>query len=556
MAMAKKHNGNLVDLELTVLTPNPSNPRKYFDEAALKELADSIKSVGILQPIVVRPMADGFEIVCGERRYRASKLAKQKTIPCIVKDLDDSAALQAMITENLQRRDVSPLEEADAYLMMKNNLRFTQVQIASKLGISPGYVARRLMLTTLIEPWRKALDLKGIDIGIAIEISKVGQDVQQALLEDFEDSSWNFKTVVLAKNHIERNYTGLLNDAEFDIEDATLTVAGSCIGCPHNTASHTLLFDDLTDARCLKVSCFKDKKETAFKQLIDSAVSEDSNISLGVISYFMDYPIVKEIQKKSVVIELDNYSEVIKPEAPDLPIKSDEDSDEDFQEMMEDYEDELRGYQRELEEYNEEMQRDDLIKVIPLVGSDKGRIQYYYPRAGHAVKKAALDPVEQEEISIKEKIKRADELVDEKAFSDLIKLARDNKYDQLETDLRASDKIALMFVLLDNLGYLHSHDIYELIGLDRGQFYKPASIEKWQAAQALEETVINRIIRSFISHSIMTGDPKLVKGRVAMLKQLMHVYYEEEYKEIIAPLVSKAEAKKKQLQKKLEEVKQ
>lgn len=138
------------ELSLSELRPNPYQPRKTFDEQALSELAKSIQQSGVFQPIIVRKSAvKGYEIIAGERRFRASKLAEKTTIPAIIREFDEEAMMQIAVLENLQREDLSPLEEAEAYDMLMKNLKLTQVELAERLGKSRPYIANYLRLLTL-----------------------------------------------------------------------------------------------------------------------------------------------------------------------------------------------------------------------------------------------------------------------------------------------------------------------------------------------------------------------------------------------------------------------
>ncbi|EOT46672.1 chromosome partitioning protein ParB [Enterococcus sp. AZ150] len=140
----------VVALPLNELRPNPYQPRKTFDETSLQELAHSIEQSGVFQPIIVRRSAiKGYEIIAGERRFRASKLAKKETVPAIVREFDEEAMMQVAVLENLQREDLNPLEEAEAYDMLMKNLKLTQAEVAVRLGKSRPYIANYLRLLTL-----------------------------------------------------------------------------------------------------------------------------------------------------------------------------------------------------------------------------------------------------------------------------------------------------------------------------------------------------------------------------------------------------------------------
>lgn len=139
----------IVEIPLSKLRRNPYQPRDYFDEAALKDLTQSISQHGVLQPIVVRETIKGYDIVVGERRYRASQLAGKDTVPAIVKALTDEEMLELAIIENLQRENLKPLEEAKSYATMMKELNLKQQDVADRLGKSRSYIANVLRLLNL-----------------------------------------------------------------------------------------------------------------------------------------------------------------------------------------------------------------------------------------------------------------------------------------------------------------------------------------------------------------------------------------------------------------------
>lgn len=158
----------IIDIPLNELRPNPYQPRKTFDEASLQELANSIQQSGVFQPIIVRKSAvKGYEIIAGERRFRASKLADKETIPAIVREFDEEAMMQIAVLENLQREDLNPLEEAEAYDMLMKNLKLTQVEVAERLGKSRPYIANYLRLLTLPNLVKEMVQKETLSMGQA-----------------------------------------------------------------------------------------------------------------------------------------------------------------------------------------------------------------------------------------------------------------------------------------------------------------------------------------------------------------------------------------------------
>ena len=152
---------------LEEIRPNPYQPRKTFDEKSLQELSDSIKENGIFQPIIVRKSLNGYEIIAGERRFRASKLAKTETIPAIVRDFDEAQMMEVAVLENLQREDLTPLEEAQAYDTLQKNLGLTQEEVSKRLGKSRPYIANYLRLLTLPQKTKRMLQHGQLSMGQA-----------------------------------------------------------------------------------------------------------------------------------------------------------------------------------------------------------------------------------------------------------------------------------------------------------------------------------------------------------------------------------------------------
>ncbi|MDD2839602.1 MAG: ParB/RepB/Spo0J family partition protein [Rickettsiales bacterium] len=158
----------LISIEL--LRPNRFQPRKFFNDEELRELSLSIKEYGILQPIVVRKLAEDlskFEIIAGERRFRASKIAGLETVPAIVKDFNDKDVLSLAIIENIQRSDLSVMEEAEAYFMLMKDFNYTQQDVANFVGKSRSHVANIIRLLDLPQEVKELLYQKKIDMGHA-----------------------------------------------------------------------------------------------------------------------------------------------------------------------------------------------------------------------------------------------------------------------------------------------------------------------------------------------------------------------------------------------------
>ena len=166
-------------LNLDELRSNPYQPRKNFDEEALQELANSIKEHGVFQPIIAKKSIKGYEIIAGERRVKASKMAGLTEIPAIIKDFNDTQMMEIALLENLQREDLSAIEEANAYKKLQETLILTQEELATRLGKSRSHITNMLGLLTLPEDIQKQVVDKQISMGHARVLSKLQDQKQQ-----------------------------------------------------------------------------------------------------------------------------------------------------------------------------------------------------------------------------------------------------------------------------------------------------------------------------------------------------------------------------------------
>ena len=170
-------NNEVVTIKISQIEPNRNQPRRSFDEDALEELSQSIKEHGVLQPILVRPQIyGGYQIVAGERRYRASRLAGLTEIPAIIKELSDSETMQIALIENLQRRDLSDLEEAKGYQTLMDEYGFSQEEVARTVGKSRSAVANTLRLLGLPDDVKELLEQGKLSAGHARALLAVEQD--------------------------------------------------------------------------------------------------------------------------------------------------------------------------------------------------------------------------------------------------------------------------------------------------------------------------------------------------------------------------------------------
>jgi ParB family chromosome partitioning protein len=245
------------NVPLSLLNPSRTNPRRTFEDAALKELAESIRAQGVLSPLLVRPLTEnGFEIVFGERRYRAAQIAEQDTVPVRIRQMSDAEALEAQLVENLIRAEIHPMEEAQGFraLLELEEPKYSIEQIAAKVGKSPAFVASRLKLTDLAPEAVEAFYADEIGVGHALLLAKLPADQQKQALsacfkEVYSGNSQKSARILLPVRNlqfwIDANILLVLKDAPFNKRDPQLVpTAGSCAECPKRTGHNKLLFGD------------------------------------------------------------------------------------------------------------------------------------------------------------------------------------------------------------------------------------------------------------------------------------------------------------------------
>ncbi|MFB6181474.1 MAG: ParB/RepB/Spo0J family partition protein [Candidatus Magasanikbacteria bacterium] len=177
--------GQVIKVNIEKISPNPHQPRKNFPEEELKDLVRSIKEYGVMQPVTIKPKSEGkYELVAGERRLRASKKANKQKIPAIIKDTSEKEQMELAMIENLQRQDLSPLEEAMAYNSLMQKFDLTQSEVADRVGRSRSNIANMIRLLELPDEIKQALDERRIEAGKARALLSLESEAKQ--LELFE----------------------------------------------------------------------------------------------------------------------------------------------------------------------------------------------------------------------------------------------------------------------------------------------------------------------------------------------------------------------------------
>jgi ParB/RepB/Spo0J family partition protein len=263
------------DLPLSQLNESKTNPRRVFDEASLKELAASIRSQGVLSPLLVRPLTEnGFEIVAGARRYRAAQMAETAAVPVRIVHLSDAEVIEAQLVENLIRAEIHPMEEAEGFarLLALEEPKYSIEQISARVGKQPSFVASRLKLIDLVPAAVEAFYANEIGVGHALLLAKLPADQQEqalsACFKEVHNGAGKPARILLPVRNlqfwIESNVLLVLKDAPFDKHNAQLVpTADSCADGPNKRTGHNkLLFGDdfgRQGDQCTDPGCYQAK---------------------------------------------------------------------------------------------------------------------------------------------------------------------------------------------------------------------------------------------------------------------------------------------------------
>jgi ParB/RepB/Spo0J family partition protein len=277
------------------IVASKTNPRKHFDKEALQELAESIGKHGVLQPILVRPNgSEGtYELVAGERRWRAAKIAQLDRIPATVRELADAEVLEIQVVENLQRADLHPLEEAEGYeALMKcqhaDGRAYTADEIAAKVGKSRSYVYQRLKLTSLTPKAREAFYAGELDASRALLVARVPAHLQAEALEALSPDDYQ-PTLREARDLIRRDFMLDLKKPPFDVTKlyfagkATAQPIGpACADCPKRTGNQPQLFEDVKSGDiCTDPACFRAKTAAHAEGLAEQLRAKGHEVLTG-----------------------------------------------------------------------------------------------------------------------------------------------------------------------------------------------------------------------------------------------------------------------------------
>ena len=501
------------DLDITTVHPSADNHRKTFNNASLQELAESIREVGILQAIAVRPhTAGGYEIIYGERRYRASLLAGAKTIKAtIYNNITDDEAEDMSLSENLQREQVRHTEEAKAFKRLLEKGRYDMYSLVSRFGRSEKYIYTRLKLNELYQPIGELLDNETITISVAEEIStyeaNIQKDVYENHLKTDNKDDWSGYTLNLFKKYFEKYYTTDLEQYKFDKTE--------CKACVHNAANYNLFAEHNGCGHCTNRKCLETKNAAHVAKETEKLLKSDPKLVVARPYYGSrnDMALQKLDKKGHEIKELDyNVSAREFPKAPEAPKKEQFTQAKEYEQAVEIFERRNEEYARKVEELDR-MKEEGRIKTYVKVGQTEPELCYV------EIYKKETAPITIE--TLQERDKRFKQLSVEKIVADTKKIVRENGYP--ESPFTQYEDGMIYFAMLTQLQRKH----FSLFGI-KDQPFALDEKQRMKIVAKLTDAQKTVIKRDFISHFLCEnghGDNNASK----LLRDFANMHFPDQY---------------------------
>ena len=560
------------NIRIDLISPSPLNPRKTFDEAALEELASNIEKQGLLQPITVRvakseemtnletgdvtPLPYTYEIVCGERRFRAVSLLKAKedeanvakikahrkksekfqTISCIVREMTDDEAFEAMITENLQRKDVDPIEEAFAFAQLAEKGR-TLEDIALKIGKSTRFVFDRIKLNSLIPELKERVRNGDIPLSGAMILSKLDEDTQKEFHEEEEEQC----TTAMIREFVSNSFMELGNAPwiKDDSDNWENTDIKSCSQCENNTCNHGCLFYEMNskDARCINAACYEKKQIAYVTRKIqleyEHLVKVGEPLSFGKTIIIARRPDTYWGEDRKVFYE--KTLEAVKQLGFEIV-----DPDEIFR---------CKCWYSEDDERTLKMLEDgEVYRCLSFFGhySPEFNVSFYYVRKATASSTSAVaDLKEIEREKINAQLKRAKDIVKEKSAEEMRKWAQEKTYYQRTKEFSENEQLVF--------------DVLVLSGCS-STYLEKLNLKKWNGESDFVNYVKNnqadrhQWYRAFIAECLSSNNVNFYSYLQKCQKILFAEQYPDDYNALTKKLADSYSKKEMKLKQQLEEL--
>ena len=510
-ATATQSTKSTVLLSIDKIRPNPNNPRRSYDENALAELAASIATHGLIQPIRVRAAEQGgYIIVCGERRYRAVQLLGQTEIEAIVDaaPADERAIFDLALSENIQREEMPPLDEAEAYKAAMQTLGGDAAAVAAHFGKSEQYIYYRMKLNELIPDIKKLLRGNSITLGLAMELARYGKDLQKAIYKDRlkDDDGWRKYSVKEFKRMVDAYYTNDLSRYRFDL--------AACTTCKHNTNVYDMFATGC--GRCTNRECLETKNREFIERKSRELLAQNPKFILCKDRYGCNdhNKAVEHMTENGVECKVFEYGQVQEmPVIPTEPCSADYATDADYTAAIQTYEQQKKATEEKAADL---LAKHDAgaIRIFVKTSRDDARLVYVNQTAkGRESTGELIARLEEKKI-------RNTELAHEKTVEAVRQIVRDEEiaptpFTQLEDNI-------LYYIMLGSL----RHDHLAAVGFPKA--YYLTSEQKVAVVNALTDEQRDLITRDFLVKSL-TSDIGFDKTGQQLLMEFAALHHKEQY---------------------------
>jgi ParB family chromosome partitioning protein len=519
-------------IALDVLDVSPLNYRKSFPKKEMDELAADVKQHGIISSLVVRRSDSGrFEIVAGERRFHAAKIAGLEEVPVSIVTLSDQEVIEIQLSENLQRSDTHPMEEALAIERLQS-IYLNIDEIAFRMGKSKAFVHKRLKLVSLIVTIRELFSANKCTAQQAYEIASLSSDSQEDFYKEYcsewqDDEDFELPDM----EHTLDRFRYDLTEAPFDIKDKKLVPEkGACTSCSFNSATVSTLFpDQAKEAVCSNKECYKQKCEASFMLKIQKVFIDDKPEALLYYGNHEKYEDLLRLIPEAAGMAQYNYYKVDTLSKPIPPSREDyineveesEDDEESFKEVLEEYERDLDDYEHSLEsgKYRKGLLITEGNFSVVLFNPEErtsGSTKVDLPRAADvqsAIKSgtATVGLLQGEIDRIHSREERSMELDREKVQA----LVHDKFIERLKNLVgkpTSADQVAVRLILFQSLDYSARNTVLQTLFMGNEKFNHRDNGELYDQLENLSEDQFAYLIRMAVASKLDSKNPKSETG--------------------------------------------
>jgi ParB family chromosome partitioning protein len=489
-------------IEVSRIVCSPFNPRKYRPEEDLDELKTSIVNFGIIQPVTLRPKEAGYEIVCGERRYRASLLAGLTAIPAIVRNYSDEEAMEICILENLARRDINPVEEAVSFGKLMEVRGYSIDDLVRQFGKTDKYIRSRLQLRNLTDEIAELLTKEEITLSVALELARFCPDIQKNVYrEHLTDDSYSWKHLQAKefRRMLEKGYSADLSNYEFDQSD--------CKACPFNSSVYDL-FADGNCGSCQSIDCLRYKQAEYMAAEATKLLHERANTGICVApNSFASAEVVGHLS--------DTGHEIYEMVASRLPVEPQKPEPEQFESESE-YKAAETSYETSLQRHKIHIAHIETLleqgKAQLLVDVSRRKPELCYRVVPETENR---QPVEEDTIEkLRHQDRRNREIAIEKGVEEVKRYVKENTVPA--KDFSPREQELLYFIMLSFL----RKENYRKFGMNAGQTLTDEEKMKLIACLSIEQE--NAIRRDFIIHCLSQGSGNSLKSHLLLEFAAIH----------------------------------